>query len=1116
MRNISLPLDIITRSPVTQQLAALLEMGGDVRARGAVGSSTSLLTAAITQITTRPCLLVVGHLDEADEVVDELSGLGIENVLRLPALESLPGESSINAELLADRLAVVERLATADQPAILVAPIHALMQTVPAPDRLRDLQQHIRQGTSININALAQWMIDQGYTRVETIDNPGEFAMRGGILDIFSPGADAAVRMDLFGDQVESMWEIDLDTMGSDRRIDSATLLTAKTDGMLDDSDQSVDVSVFLDARTIVILAELIEIHEQGRGYFERLTDARGIIPLVDVIAALGDRSHARLEVSHLAPGTASGAVHDLPVEQLPPFSEDTAEAVQELVELSRELPVVVAAQNTGEMQRLHELLHDVTQTADLPPGIRSMQTYIHRGFIWRDESEGASNDTIAIVPYHELLHRYHARRRVRRIATARNIDTFLDIEPGDLVVHRDHGIARLVAFGHLEESAPSRNRRAPAPTTEEFLTLEFSSNARLHVPAAQIHLVQKYVGGFSGTPKLSALGGKAWKKQKDDVAHAVRELAEDMLSIQAARQTMPGVRYPDDTAWQREFEAAFPYEETVDQLAAIAAVKKDMTSPRPMDRLVCGDVGFGKTEVAIRAAFKAVEYGKQVAVLVPTTVLAEQHEQTFRGRFADFPFRIESISRFKTKKEQTALLKEVANGRVDVIIGTHRLLSKDVKFADLGLLIVDEEQRFGVEHKNRLLQFRMTCDVLTLSATPIPRTLHMSLLGLRDISSLTTPPADRRAIVTEVAAYDKRRIQRALERELTRDGQVFFVHNRVHDIKSVADDVQQLVPDARIVIGHGQMPTRELERVMLTFMRGKADILVSTTIIESGIDIPTANTMIIHDADIFGLSELHQLRGRVGRYKHRAYCYLLLPDDRTMTEAAVKRLRALEDYSMLGAGFKIAMRDLEIRGAGNLLGAEQSGHISAVGYEMYCQLLHQAVEQLKEQRPRPVMKCAVDLNISGSMSRRYIASDQRRLEAYRRLSQADTLEALGRVEHDLRTAYGEPPSSTQTLLELAAISIGAAQLNIRSITRHEGDIVFRTPSPRELEHAMKGAMGSLRPVGTPDANGVMDIYYRPPASYLESATLLAVLRKRLTNVPQRSQVASAPAQHAS
>ncbi|MEM8739366.1 MAG: transcription-repair coupling factor, partial [Planctomycetota bacterium] len=664
--------------------------------------------------------------------------------------------------------------------------------------------------------------------------------------------------------------------------------------------------------------------------------------------------------------------------------------------------------------------------------------------------------------------------------------DAFLDLGVGDYVVHVDHGIAKFTGLKTMKRGGERG----------EYLTLQFADAALLHVPAGQIDLVQKYIGGFQGRPPLSTLGGKRWKKQKDSVAEAVKDLAAELLRVQAARETQPGVRYPADTRWQKEFEAEFPYEETEDQWAAIGAIKADMTEATPMDRLVCGDVGFGKTEVALRGAFKCVEFGKQVAVLVPTTVLAEQHERTFRSRLADYPFRVESLSRFKTAKQQRKTLEAVARGEVDVLIGTHRILSDDVKFADLGMAIIDEEQRFGVEHKNKLLGLRLTAEILTLTATPIPRTLHMSMVGLRDISSLTTPPVDRRAIVTEVVPYDERRIEQALRRELAREGQVYFVHNRVSNLRTIADDLQRLAPDARIVVGHGQMPPKMLEEVMLTFMRREADILVSTTIIESGIDIPTANTIFINRADHFGLAELHQLRGRVGRYKHRAYCYMLLPPDRTVNEVAAKRLKAIENYSMLGAGFKIAMRDLEIRGAGNLLGAEQSGHIAAVGYEMYCVLLEQETKKLRNEPIIEASKCHLELpapETGSTLPKRYIKSDKHRMDAYRRLTRVDSLDQLDKVTHDLTDAFGKPPAAAQNFIDLMEVRVAASTHRIDKIQLEGPDLIFTT--------AKTGAVSNLFG-GAPGRTTVLDkstIYWRPPANYLDDpATLLAVLRKLL------------------
>src|SRR5947207_6755585 len=522
------------------------------------------------------------------------------------------------------------------------------------------------------------------------------------------------------------------------------------------------------------------------------------------------------------------------------------------------------------------------------------------------------------------------------------------------------------------------------------------------------------------------------------------------------------------------------------------------MQKPRPMDRLLCGDVGYGKTELAMRAAFKAVEFGKQVAILVPTTVLAEQHYRSFRERMANYPFAIESISRFKTTKQQKDIVRRAGKGEIDILIGTHRLLSKDVKFADLGLVVVDEEQRFGVTHKERLKQMRTTVDVLTMSATPIPRTLHMSMLGLRDISSLTTAPQDRRSVVTEVVPFEKQRIKLAIERELNREGQIYFVQYRVHNILEMADQIQHLVPAARILVGHGQMGDGELEAVMLSFIRHEADILVCTTIIESGLDIPNSNTIFINNADRFGLSELHQLRGRVGRWKHRAYCYLLLPADRPVTPVASKRLQAIEEYSHLGAGFKIAMRDLEIRGAGNILGPEQSGHIATVGYEMYCQLLEEATRQIKNEPKKAKPESHVDIGISAYVPKQYIPGDRQRMDVYRRLTRCTSIEMLNVLEHDLKDAFGEPPRQAVLLFAMTELRLLSEHWGIESIIKKEPDVVLTVTDAARAQAALTGAPGTLRVM---DPNSV---YLRMPPSFLESETLLMVLKNLMRQAYDR------------
>ncbi len=1146
----------MVESPALDTLGARLRAQKRLIVEGAAGSSATLAAGALAVRLNRPVLMVVAHLDEADDAYEDLA-LFPQAGYRLPrqrfsALEILPGESNISLELLAERLAVVENLlaptrsTTTDQRSeILIAPIQALMQPVPEPGALGDFSITLETGREFAPARLFDWLDRAGYRRTDTIEQPGDFSTRGGIVDLYLPssglvdddeglqgargapgegqgvsrtatatapgplpptasplpGGPIAVRLDYFGDDIESIRLIDTESMGSGPALKRVQVIGASLQRLQSD-ERTTGLLNLMPADTLVVLHESLELAEQARGYFERLTNPRGIISPQALIQALTAREHVQLD--QFGSGASKEDGLRLPVSPLPSFAQDAAQAVKELGDFAQSSRIVVLCQKDAERERLAELLQQHAPEAG--PSLTLEMGYLHRGFVWEDSTAASEEkisgpartgeartsdprpqtpDPLLLVPHHELFHRYLTRRRVRKLAVGieRASDAFFDLGPGDYVVHVDHGIARFAGIKTMKKGG----------VAEDYLTLEFAGSAVLHVPAAQIDLIQKYIGGFEGRPPLSILGGKRWEKQKQEVAQAVKDVAKEMLQIQAARAALPGVRFPSDTAWQKEFEAEFPYEETEDQLAAIAAMKKNMADEQPMDRLICGDVGFGKTEIAIRAAFKAAEFGKQVAVLVPTTVLAEQHEETFRGRMADYPFRVASLSRFKSGAEQSRIVADLAQGKIDILIGTHRILSEDVRFADLGLVVIDEEQRFGVEHKHKLLKLRLTADVLTLTATPIPRTLHMALLGLRDISSLSIPPADRRAIVTEVMPWDAKRIQRALVRELNRDGQVYFVHNRVHNIRLIADEVHKLVPDARIRVGHGQMSPHELEQVMLDFMRHKADILVCTTIIESGIDIPYANTIFINEADHYGLADLHQLRGRVGRWKNRAYCYLLLPPDRPVTEKAQKRLKAIEQYAMLGAGFKIAMRDLEIRGAGNILGREQSGHIAAVGYEMYCRLLEQEAKRLRHEQVVEPARTTLELPIHGRIPPGYIPTDKHRMEAYRRLSRAATLPELDAVAQDLSDAYGKPPELVQRMIDLTELRIAAGTLEIDVLKLDGPDLIFTTRNPQKLDQLFRGAPGRTTLVDE------RTVYYRPPANYLAPpATLLSVLRKLL------------------
>ncbi|MBL4809839.1 MAG: transcription-repair coupling factor [Phycisphaerales bacterium] len=1060
-------LDPIQLNPNFRTLAKAMDSGGRVVATGSSGCSVALIALALHQRTKRSVVIVCAHLDEAEDLHAEISTLDPKASTLFPAMELSPGETSISADLFTQRLLIARDIEAGNTSGIIIAPIAALMQPIPAPGRSESLIRELAAGDSIDPSELIQWLSNHGYERNDTIESPGQFALRGGILDIFpstgggldgsNSGGSIPLRLDFFGDELETISEIDLDTMGSDRKV-TAAKLAAMGEKYLEESSDDQSFLQSIPQESLILIAETFEVVEQGRGYFERVHDGRTIFGPPAVLKLLETRFHALAELNQFSAGKAGAdTLVALPVEPVPPFDRESSQAIKELGELATQVGrVILTCTSDGEFARLGELLSIHARGAPIEREIID----IRRGFIWRTHDPDTDKPTgFAIVPSGELLHRSSVRRRVSKIRAGRAMDTFLDIQEGDYVVHADHGIAKFTGLTILNASGTAKHKqqlgkppKKHKEDQEEYLTLEFKGKSRIHVPCSQIDLVQKYVGGFAGKPPLSSIGGKKWKAQKQKVVESVKDLASEMLRVRAAREHLTGFQYPGDSQMFKDFEAEFPYDETEDQISALLEIKKDMASSRPMDRLICGDVGFGKTELAIRAAFRVVESGRQVAILVPTTVLAEQHERTFKQRYADYPFRIESLSRFKTKKEIKRTLEDLKLGRVDIVVGTHRILSKDVIFNDLGMVVIDEEQRFGVEHKERLIQLRMTVDVMTLSATPIPRTLHMSMLGLRDISSLTTPPVDRRAIVTEVIPYNKHRIQRAIERELAREGQVFYVHNRVSNIESIAADVRALVPGAKVIFGHGQMESSQLEEVMLKFMRRQADILVSTTIIESGIDIPTANTMIINDADRFGLSELHQLRGRVGRSHHRAYCYLLLPEDRTVKEVAQKRLKAIEEYSMLGAGFKIAMRDLEIRGAGNLLGAEQSGHIASVGYEMYCQLLDQTVERLNDSTIQDqITHTSVDIGLIGYIPKNYIPSDARRIEVYRRLAMARSQNEIDRVVQDLTSAYTKPPELTRRLIMGARVRASYQALSVRALGVRGSDIIFLTADPNKL-----------------------------------------------------------------
>jgi transcription-repair coupling factor (superfamily II helicase) len=1103
---------LVAARPV-KELARMLAQTRAASASGLWGSSVAAVISGVEKELRRPVVLVCGHLDEADDLADDIELFVGRRPDVLPALELAGSLGRISEEQVSNRMQLVLRYAEkVPQDTIMVAPVQALMQSLPSKKQLAQLVRTLKPGDELEPEKLIVWLSEHGYNRLDQVEVPGDFAVRGGIIDVYMPGdydtaseiVGQTVRIDFFGDQVESIKRFDLDTLGSSDKLDAVRLIDLK--GNLDHGE-STSLFNYLPDDAIIVLWAPLEIAEQAKSYLDRLPEVKGIYPL-SAILRLADQ-FTRLELSQFDQGTVSmpslvkgqEVPHiQLPIQSLQRFETEAKKAIGELAELAETHEITVFCENEGERKRFCELVEmerpGLCEKLEVPVG------YLHRGFVWDEASAGErekgrraegtprGDRPLAVLGHHELFHRYEQRRRVKKVIASRPVDSFLDLKDGDYVVHVAHGIAKFMGMHTLTKDGKS----------EEYLSLRFADNATLHVPAARINLIQKYVGSFSGHPQLSRLGSGVWDKQKAKVAEAVMDMAADLVEVQAARNAEVGTAYPPDTEWQREFEAEFPYEPTEDQVTAAEDIKADMQKTRPMDRLLCGDVGYGKTEMAMRAAFKAVEAGRQVAVLVPTTVLAEQHYRSFKERMVNYPFVIDSISRYKSAGQQKDTVKKLAKGEIDVLIGTHRLISKDVKFPDLGLVVIDEEQRFGVTHKERLKQMRKTVDVLTMSATPIPRTLHMSMLGLRDISSLTTAPQDRRSVVTEVMPFDRGRVKAAIQRELAREGQVYFVHNRVSNITEIADQIQQLVPDARIIIGHGQMGDGEMEEAMVKFIRHEADILVCTTIIESGLDIPNANTIVINNADRFGLSELHQLRGRVGRWKHRAYCYLLLPADRPVTPVASKRLKAIEEYSHLGAGFKIAMRDLEIRGAGNILGPEQSGHIATVGYEMYCQLLEEATRQIKKEAKPNRPEAHVDLGISAYLPKTWIPGDRQRMDLYRRLTRLTDIDQLNLLEQDARDAFGEPPRLAVLLFALTELRLLAGLFGIESMIKKDPDIILTVVDAKRASVGMTGAPGTLRVIDE------QTVYLRMPPSFMEPETSLMVLKNLMRKAYDRER----------
>ncbi len=981
-----------------------------------------------------------------DEFRDNLAALSAGRdsaFLVFPALEEVAGRS-VNPELAGERLAALRRLAEGGTPVIVATCVAALLQPVPPPDVLCRTALDLALGEGMAYEALVQALDAAGYRFRPEVAERGDAAVRGGIVDAWSPNDEYPCRIEYAGAAIESLRRFDPADQRSIERVGHVRLLPVRAP-----LDGATDLCAYLPQDAALAWSDPARIAEQSVIHERAASDAAARTPTLAAFRARLAAGGARPQVELYPLGETPAGAWPLQMRALDPLPAPTAaggepEIVQrrraEFVERLRDRArrgrrVVFFFRTEGARDRFLENFGD---DRGRPDASEYRIGPLTGGFA----TGGGELTTVAESDLYgqrrEAGRRERLARRRAADAAGERIAEVSALQPGEIVVHVEHGIGRYLGLFEIEV----------AGVPQEALAVEYAGGARLYVPTDQAHLLSRYRGVGGRAPELHRLGSGRWAREKAAAERAVRDLAARLLQTQAIRETRAGHAFPADDAWMREFEAAFPYEETDDQWRAIEDVRRDMQAPRPMDRLICGDVGYGKTEVAMRAAFRAVSGGKQVAVLVPTTVLAQQHYETFRERMAAFPVTIEMLSRFRTPSEQAEIVRRLREGRLDIVIGTHRLAQPDIAFRDLGLVIIDEEQRFGVAHKEALKELRETVDVLTMTATPIPRTLYLSLVGARDLSVIQTAPRERLPIETIVTAYDDAVVREAILRELDREGQVFYLHNRVETIEYVRDRLVRLVPEARLVLAHGQMPERQLAEIMRVFVRGEADVLLCTTIIESGVDIPNVNTILIDRADRFGIADLYQLRGRVGRYKRRAYAYLLLPRHGRLFDTARRRIDAIRRHSGLGAGFQLALRDLETRGAGNLLGAEQSGHIAAVGFDLYCQLLRRTVAALKGEPLPPLIDVRVRLDfLSGASDAEpggapnavalpadYIEDENLRLQSYRRIASIVTEAEARAVREDLRDRFGPPPPAVERLLRIARIRVRAAAIGVTAV----------------------------------------------------------------------------------
>ncbi|HEX4838810.1 MAG TPA: transcription-repair coupling factor [Rhabdochlamydiaceae bacterium] len=1052
-------------SPALHQFCDQVAKEPSLLMEGLWDAPKALLVHFLQEATGKNIVILTAE-SKMSKLLDDAAYFKISDIMEFPAWETLPGdEISPSPDIVGKRLLILHQLLKEKSPQVIVCPLQSALQKVPSSAFLEPLCRTLVKGDTVSFEELPLWLLKIGYRKSPVAADKGEFAVRGGILDVYPVGSPDPYRIEFFGDEIDNIRTFDPVGQKSTSKVPSVFISPAYEDALLKKDPEPGSLFSYLGPNTIVIFDNLLALEDHYVS-FQALPGAASkfffsfdaLLSEIKDLQKIYWTQESMEELSDVKVGKKVGRDYYTGKNPLQPLS---FEFFDQLLETKRwHHPFVPVQGYLPTLDRsphldIHFICTSESEEKAIQEKVKIPNYKFERGYLSSGFALADSN--LILIPTTEFTHKQKVRREKWRNTYHTPPSDFHELVAGDLVVHFNHGIGKYLGI----EKRPNHQG-----IETEFLILEYNDHSKLYVPVSQAYLVSRYIGTSEEIPTLHSLGTKNWQKTKANAQKAIIGYAQDLLRMSAQRIVQGGFTFPPDSHDMEEFEADFPYTETEDQLRAIADIKKDMTTSKAMDRLLCGDVGYGKTEVAMRAAFKAVAEGKkQVAVLVPTTVLCMQHFETFRDRMSNTPIIIKAVSRFQSLTEVKKILQELAEGKVDILIGTHRLLSKDVKFKDLGLIIIDEEQRFGVRSKEHLKALKAGVDCLTLTATPIPRTLYLSLVGAREISVINTPPQDRLPIKTMIVERDPVVVSNALLRELSRDGQVYFIHNRVESIYQVSDEIKKLIPQARVVTGHGQMNPDDIDTVFHTFKQGNADILVATTIIENGIDIPNANTILIDRADQFGLSDLYQLRGRVGRWNRPAYAYFLVPRLRELPEISRKRLYALIEAQGYGGGMKIAMRDLEIRGAGETLGQRQSGHVSSIGFHLYCKLLKKTVDALKKNQEPTFFETKMEFPYDARLPEEYIRENSLRLEIYHRLGETMTLEEVDTLFEELKDRFGKPPLPTLWLYHLSRIRTLAAQKRYISLKFNSLTLDTERQTPKGTEKKIF----SLKPFKSPD-----------------------------------------------